>query len=167
MCDSSRMGDHILNLLHSTRSRRLQANKYLVRLKRIDCTTSIIVEVSSAVTVSSIVITLSASNPVSLIVGAVFSTISTVVSAARKAYDMQHKIDVLTATVNDLHAVEREIRLVRTLKVPVDEYERVVSDFNERINLIESHAIPMHVEYITDNEDCSTSESGNTSKCPA
>lgn len=153
------MISHVKNLLQSTKARRLQANKHLLKIKRVECITSVIAEVSSAVTVSSIVITLSAANPVSLLIGAVFSTISALISAARKAYDIQHKLDSLTNTVNDLHAIEREIRLLLTLHIPDGDYERIVSDFNERITLIESHSVPMHIEHVTDSEDISKSVS--------
>ena len=98
----------------------------------------------NSVAITNLVITLTVINPVTLIVGSVFSAISTIGSAAKTAYRLQEKVETLKTSYQQLADLEREVRAVLVKNhLSSEQYDTLLTDINHRLALIEDSALPL------------------------
>ena len=113
-------------------------NKYkkrVLRNKKIHNVSEFIVVSFGTVATTSLFITLTAVNPITLIVGAIFSSISTLtktIKTSLKFEDVMQKLHVCVCQLSDL---ERDIHLVMNDK-NIDE-QFYLDNFNKRLSIIE------------------------------
>ena len=86
--------------------------KKMAKLKRLDDSLEVVITGCGAVAVSSLIATIATINPVTLIIGAVFSSVSTVGGAMKRVYNPQGKYESCKTTFNQLSDLERESRAV-------------------------------------------------------
>ena len=113
-------------------------NKYkkrVLRNKKIHNVSEFIVVSFGTVATTSLFITLTAVNPITLIVGAIFSSISTLtktIKTSLKFEDVMQKLNVCVCQLSDL---ERDIHLVMNDENINEQF--YLDNFNKRLSIIE------------------------------
>ena len=120
--------------------------KMAKRIKRLDDSLEAVITGCGAVAVSSLIATIATINPITLIVGAVFTSVSTVGGAMKRVYNTQGKYESCKTTFNQLSDLERESRavLVRNHLESTD-LQNLLDDINNRLSLIEDTSLPITI----------------------
>ena len=130
--------DLLKKTLRDIDEKRKKFKKKAIRLQKIDDASSVGITTCNAVTVSSIVLTMSTANPATLIVSAVFSSISTLGTAVKSAYQLQRKVQTHKDAYLNLTILARDIRFFLTkAHENEDDYSCFITDVNNRLALIE------------------------------
>ena len=86
--------------------------KRMTKLKKVDDALEAVITGCGAVAVSSLIVTIATINPVTLIIGATFTSVSTIGGAMKRVYDVKGKYESCKTTFNQLSDLERESRAV-------------------------------------------------------
>jgi prefoldin subunit 5 len=134
------------DLVHEISRKKVKYMKRWRKLKKVHDVTESVLICCGSIAITNLVITLALINPVTLIIGSVFSAISTVGSATKNAYRLQEKIDSLKTTYQQLSELEREVRSVLVKNhLTSEEYDQLLTDINHRLALIEDSAVPLKI----------------------
>ena len=121
--------------------------KKMAKLKRLDDSLEVVITGCGAVAVSSLIATIATINPVTLIIGAVFSSVSTVGGAMKRVYNTQGKYESCKTTFNQLSDLERESRAVLVRNhLESNDLQNLLDDINNRLSLIEDTACPIKIQ---------------------
>ena len=121
--------------------------KKMAKLKRLDDSLEVVITGCGAVAVSSLIATIATINPVTLIIGAVFSSVSTVGGAMKRVYNTQGKYESCKTTCNQLSDLERESRAVLVRNhLESNDLQNLLDDINNRLSLIEDTACPIKIQ---------------------
>lgn len=119
--------------------RRDKHRKVFLKLKKINSFAKVLMNVSSAISVSSLVISLTPLSPVFLIVSLVSTSIGSVTLAIVTGYQLSQKLEnharshlLYSDLIRDYSAKLRRNHLTSV------EYDDILDELNNRINLIES-----------------------------
>lgn len=123
------------------KKKKKKYNKKYIRLKKLYDRSEIVIKVSSAVTVCSIVLTVSLPNPVTLGVSTAFSTIGALTTAATTAYRLSVKLEKLKSSIDNYSGLERYIELILNSSVNHKRLDLIITDIGNRLDLIEEHAL--------------------------
>ena len=137
----------IYNLLGEVSVKKKAYFKKMAKLKRLDDSLEAVITGCGAIAVSSLVATIATINPITLIVGAVFTSVSTVGGAMKRVYNTQGKYESCKTTFNQLSDLERESRavLVRNHLESTD-LQNLLDDINNRLSLIEDTSLPIKIK---------------------
>ncbi len=114
------------------------------KLKRKDDMSEAVIMGSGSIAISSLVITISTINPIALIVGTVFSSISTVGSAIKRVLSIREKYESCKTTYNQYSDLLRETRTILVKNhLSSEDLTNLLNDINNRISLIEDASIPL------------------------
>jgi hypothetical protein len=118
--------------------------KKMGKLKKLDDGLEAFITGCGAISVSSLIATITVLNPITLIIGAVFTTISTVVGAVKRVYNIQGSYESCKTTYNQLSDLERESRAVLVRNhLESRDLQNLLDDINNRLSLIEDTSIPI------------------------
>ena len=139
--------DLIYKTLSDISIKKVAYFKKMAYLKKLDDGLEAIISGCGAVAVSSLIATISSVNPVTLIVGAVFTSISTVSGAMKRVYGVQAKYESCKTTFNQLSDLERESRAVLVRNhLDSSDLQNLLDDINNRLSLIEDSAIAIKIK---------------------
>ena len=120
--------------------------KYL-KYKKIDNTTEAGIIFSSSLSSSVLLTSLLSMNPVFLIIGTSLTTISTIGKAIKSVYKLSDKIESLKTTFQQYSDLERDLRtIIYKNHLTNDDIINIISDFNNRISLINDTAIIVNIK---------------------
>lgn len=120
--------------------------KYL-KYKKIDNTTEATIIFSSSLSSSVLLTSLLSMNPVFLIIGTSLTTISTIGKAIKSVYKLSDKIESLKTTFQQYSDLERDLRtIIYKNHLTNDDIINIISDFNNRISLINDTAIIINIK---------------------
>jgi len=118
--------------------------KAMKRLKKRDDITEAIIMGSGSIAISSLVVTISTINPIALIVGTVFSSISTVGTAIKRVFSIREKYESCKTTYNQYSDLLRETRTILVKNhLSSQDLTTLLNDINNRMSLIEDASIPL------------------------
>lgn len=120
--------DKIKNMKHKYKKR-------VLRNKKIHNVTEFIVVSCGTIATTSLFVTLSVANPVTLIVGAVFSSISTLTKTIKTSLKFEDGLQKLHVCVCQLSDLERDIHLVMNDQNINEQFH--LDNFNKRLSIIE------------------------------
>lgn len=121
-------------------------HKKMMKLKRIDNVSESIIIASGAIAVSNLFVTLAVINPITLTIGATFSSISTVGGAVKRVFDVRAKYESIRTTYHQLNDLERTTRAILAKNHMTEEqYLNLLDDMNNQMSLIEDTAIPITI----------------------
>jgi hypothetical protein len=136
----------ILNLLDEIATKKKAYQKKMSNLKRKSDMCDAFVSGMGAIAVSSLIVTLTTLNPITLILGASCSTASTVGGAVLKAIDYRGKFESCKTTYTNLADLERETRAVLVRNhLESRDYQNLIEDMNHRLSLIYDTANPIKI----------------------
>lgn len=137
----------IKDLLDEIKFKKKKYYRLMRHYKRIDDITESLLIGSNAIAVSSLIVTLATINPISLIIGASLSTVSTVGSAIKRVIDIRSKFESYRTTYNQLSDLFRETKIVLAKNhLTPDDYQSLLNDVSNRLSLIEDSALPIKIE---------------------
>lgn len=114
------------------------------KLKKMDDVLESLLAGSGAIAVSSLLATIVTINPIALVIGAVFTSVSTVGGAMKRVYNVQGKHDSCKTTYNQLSDLERESRAILVKNHLSSQDLQILLDvINTRLSLIEDSSIGM------------------------
>jgi hypothetical protein len=120
--------------------------KYL-KYKKIDNTTEATIIFSSSLSSSVLLTSLLSMNPIFLIIGTSLTTISTIGKAIKSVYKLSDKIESLKTTFQQYSDLERDLRtIIYKNHLTNDDIINIISDFNNRISLINDTAIIINIK---------------------
>lgn len=120
--------------------------KYL-KYKKIDNTTEAGIIFSSSLSSSVLLTSLLSMNPIFLIIGTSLTTISTIGKAIKSVYKLSDKIESLKTTFQQYSDLERDLRtIIYKNHLTNDDIINIISDFNNRISLINDTAIIINIK---------------------
>jgi hypothetical protein len=134
----------IAELLLDVSKKKKLYHKKLLKLKRIEDISEAIIIASGTIAVSNILITIASINPITLIIGATFSSISTIGSAIKRVFELKAKGESCKTSFIQFSELERETKaMLAKNHMTSFEYSVLISDINHRISLIEDTAVPV------------------------
>lgn len=134
----------ILGLLDEIATKKKAYHKMMSKFKRKSDVGDAFITGMGAIAVSSLIMTLTTLNPITLILGASCSTCSTVGGAVLKAIDYRGKFESCKTTYTNLADLERETRAVLVRNhLESRDYQNLIEDINHRLSLIYDSAIPV------------------------
>ena len=137
----------ILSLLDEIATKKKAYHKMMSKFKRKSDACEAFVTGMGAIAVSSLVVTLTTLNPITLILGASCSTASTVGGAVLKAIDYRGKFESCKTTYTNLADLERETRAVLVRNhLESRDYQNLIEDMNHRLSLIYDTANPIKIK---------------------
>jgi len=118
----------------------IKMNKY----KKIDEISESIIMGSGSIAVSSLIVSLASINPIALIIGTVFSSISTIGGAVKRTVNFREKYETCRTSYNQYSDLLREVKTT-LVKNHLDSYdkEQLIDEINIRISLIEDSQLPI------------------------
>jgi hypothetical protein len=136
--------DLILSLLDEVNITKMIYKNKMTKMKKYDDIAEAILIGAGAIAMSSLFITLGSINPVTLIVGSVFTSVSPVGQAVKKVIDIKGKYESFKTTHNQYSDLEREVRaiLVRN-HLDSNDLKALLDDINHRLSLIEDSSLPV------------------------
>lgn len=126
--------DKLIELYEKIKFMRHKYKKRLLRNKKIHNATEFIIVFCGTVATTSLFVTLSVSNPITLIVGAVFSSISTITKTIKTSLKFEDGLQKLHNCICSLSDLERDIHLIMNEDIDESFY---LDSFNKRISIIE------------------------------
>ena len=137
----------ILSLLDEIATKKKAYHKMMSKFKRKSDVCDAFVSGMGAIAVSSLIMTLTTLNPITLILGASCSTASTVGGAVLKTIDYRGKFESCKTTYTNLADLERETRAVLVRNhLESRDYQNLIEDINHRLSLIYDSAIPIRMK---------------------
>ena len=136
-------------LITEIQNLKLVYKKKYLKYKKIDNTTEAgIIFSSSLSSDSSVLLTsLLSMNPIFLIIGTSLTTISTIGKAIKSVYKLSDKIESLKTTFQQYSDLERDLRtIIYKNHLTNDDIINIISDFNNRISLINDTAIIVNIK---------------------
>jgi hypothetical protein len=132
--------DIIKNYLKKIRKRKSKYRENYLKLKKSHDISDSILNGLSAITTTSFVISFSSANPITLIIGCVCSSVSSIGIVCKKAYGLHDKVEQNKNAYDNYSVLEREIILILTNfnKYDDDEIDLIIQDLNNRLDLIEN-----------------------------
>lgn len=141
----------LASILKNIRRSLTATSKKYYQLRCWSCNLNLISDISSALTVSSIIIhTTTNDNDYSKWVSLCCSTLSNIITTGLRSYGMRSKLDTLKGTINDLRVIEREILLLLSSNIQCSNLENTISDILDRLSLIDAHSIAVKIENKSD-----------------
>lgn len=137
-----------LNILSTEiQNLKLVYKKKYLKYKKIDNTTEAGIIFSSSLSSSVLLTSLLSMNPVFLIIGTSLTTISTIGKAIKSVYKLSDKIESLKTTFQQYSDLERDLRtIIYKNHLTNDDIINIISDFNNRISLINDTAIIVNIK---------------------
>ena len=136
----------IHSLLKDVSSKKKAYKKKMMKFKKINDAIEVIVTVLGAVAVSNLIATIAVINPITLLVGAVFASVSTIGGAVHKVYDLRGRYESCKTTYNQLSDLERESRAVLVKNhLESRDYQTLLDDINNRLSLIDDSSLPIKI----------------------
>ena len=126
--------DKLIELYEKIKFMRYKYKKRLLRNKKIHNATEFIIVSCGTVATTSLFVTLSVANPITLIVGAVFSSISTITKTIKTSLKFEDGLQKLHNCICSLSDLERDIHLI--MNEDIDE-QFYLDSFNKRLSIIE------------------------------
>lgn len=126
--------DKLIQLYEKIKFMKYKYKKKLLRNKKIHNVTEFIIVSCGTIATTSLFVTLSVVNPITLIVGAVFSSISTITKTIKTSLKFEDGIQKLHICICSLSDLERDIHLI--MNEDIDE-QFYLDSFNKRISIIE------------------------------
>ena len=137
----------ILKLLREVSLIKVAYFKHMAKLKKIDDSTEAFITASGSIAISSLIATITLINPVTLIIGAVFSSLSTITGAVKRVYNVLGKYESCKTTFNQLSDLERESRAVLVRNhLESHDLQNLLEDINTRLSLIEDSSLPIKIK---------------------
>ena len=135
----------LINRLLTTVNKKKQIyQKKMVKFKKIDDILETIIIASGWVSISSIITTLSATDKTFLLIGTVFTSFSTILSAMKRVLNVTGKYESYKTSFTQLSDLERETRIVLVKNhLSGDDIVNLLSDMSNRLSLIEDSALPI------------------------
>ena len=119
----------------------------MTKLKKVDDALEAVITGCGAVAVSSLIVTIATINPVTLIIGATFTSVSTIGGAMKRVYDVKGKYESCKTTFNQLSDLERESRAVLVRNhLESSDLQTLLEDINNRLSLIEDTSLPIKIK---------------------
>lgn len=118
----------------------------MIRFKRIDDMTESVIIASGAIAMSNLFVSIAVINPVTLIVGATFSSIGTVGGAVKRVFDLKAKYESARTTYQQLNDLERTTKAVLAKNnLTEEQYLNLLDDMNHQMSLIDDTALPITI----------------------
>jgi len=134
----------ILHLLDEVQLKKKAYRKKMIKFKKMDDASEAILMGCGAISVSSLMVTVATINPITLIIGAVFSSINAVGSAVKRVIDVKAKYESCKTTYNQLGDLDRETRAVLVRNhLEKKDLQNILDDVIHRLSLIEDSALPI------------------------
>ena len=134
----------IEDLLCEIQSKKQVYYKKMLRYKKIDDCTEAALIGCNAVAVSSLMVTLTAINPITLIIGAVFTSASSVGSAIKRVVNIVAKYENHKTSFTQLADLERETRITLARNhLTSEDLQVLLNSIAVRLSLIEDRALPI------------------------
>lgn len=134
------------NILKGVVQKKKRYYALMLKYKRIDDLTESFIIACGTISVSSLVTTLASSSPPLLIVGTVFSSISTLSGAIKRSCNVTLKYESYKTSYNQLADLERETRAVLVKNhLNGEDLTNLLNEVNQRLSLIEDTSQPIHV----------------------
>ena len=132
------------DLLCEIQSKKQVYYKQMLKYKKLDDVTEAVLIGSNAIAVSSLMITLAAINPITLIVGASFTAVSSVGSAVKRVLNVINKYECYKTTFNQLADLERETQITLARNhLKSEDLQSLLHSIAGRLSLIEDSALPI------------------------
>ena len=134
------------NILQSIVKRKKEYYKLMLKFKKVDDLTESFIIACGTISVSSLVTTMAMHNPTFLIVGTVFSSISTLSSAIKRSCNIILKYENFKTTYNQLSDLERDTRIVLVKNhLSSEDLTNLLNEVSQRLSLIEDSSIPINL----------------------
>lgn len=138
--------DMIINLLDEVQLKKKAYHKKMVSFKTIDDASEAFLIGCEAISVSSLFVTVATINPVSLIIGSVFTSINAVGSTMKRVIDYKAKYESCKTTYNQLGDLDRETRAVLVRNhLEKRDLQNILDDVVHRLSLIEDSSLPITI----------------------
>jgi hypothetical protein len=142
--------DMIINLLDEVQLQKKAYHKKMVSFKKIDDASEAFLIGCEAISVSSLFVTVATINPVSLIIGSVFTSINAVGSTMKRVIDYKAKYESCKTTYNQLGDLDRETRAVLVRNhLEKRDLQNILDDVVHRLSLIEDSSLPITIMEIS------------------
>ena len=134
----------ILHLLDEVQLKKKAYRKKMIKFKKMDDASEALLMGCGAISVSSLMVTVATINPVTLVVGAVFSSINAVGSAIKRVIDVKAKYESCKTTYNQLGDLDRETRAVLVRNhLEKKDLQNILDDVIHRLSLNEDSVLPI------------------------
>ena len=133
---SKRKNTELEDIYFKVKNMRKLYFKNLLKKKKINKGIELIISISSAISTTNIIISISMINPITLIIGGVFSAISTILKFVKTALKLQEEQEKVHITYCNLSDLERDI----IHNIDKNDHDFIIN-VNHRISLIENNAI--------------------------
>jgi hypothetical protein len=134
----------IFDLLDEISYRKQVYYKKMAHYKRLDDVSEAIIIGSGSVAVSSLIVTVPTLNPITLILGAVCSSISTIGGATKRVLNINSKYESCKTTYTQLSDLERMTRAVLVKNhLTSNDLQNLLADLNHSLSLIEDTSLPI------------------------
>ena len=131
----NKKNNRLIILYDKVKNMKHKYKKRVLRNKKIHNVTEFIVVSCGTIATTSLFVTLSVANPVTLIVGAVFSSISTLTKTIKTSLKFEDGLQKLHVCVCQLSDLERDIHLVMNDQNINEQFH--LDNFNKRLSIIE------------------------------
>jgi hypothetical protein len=139
--------DLVYDLLNEISYRKNIYYNKMAHFKRLDDITEVIIIGSGSVAVSSLILTIPFLNPVTLIIGAVCSSISTIGGATKRVMNITSKYESCKTTYTQLSDLERSTRTVLVKNhLTSNDLQNLLADLNHSLSLIEDSSLPIKLK---------------------
>ena len=135
---SKRKNSELEDIYFKVKNMRKLYFKNLLKKKKINKGIDLIISISSAISTTNIIISISMINPITLIIGGVFSAISTILKFIKTALKLQEEQEKVHITYCNLSDLERDI--IHNIENNKNDHDFIIN-VNHRISLIENNAI--------------------------